>query len=422
MAEADPISRLAHRDDEEPIAIPVTWYRGGTSKVFFVEREHVADMSRDELYRWMRGMFGSPDRRQIDGVGGADQVTSKFAILGPPTKPGADIDYAFFQVGIDSEMVATDLNCGNVTAAVGLYAIDNGYVPATDGTATVRIHNVNDGKTFYAELEVRGGRAVRTGSFHCEGVPGTGAPIALDFREATGGRTGKLLPTGNLRDRFTVPGYGEVEASIIDIANLIAFVPASAFGLQGNENPSDLQSKPGLQEAIEYLRGAVAHRLGLASSPEAGLTESPGTPFISLVSPSQDWRTFGYNVPRQADECDFMARGYSFQAFTRAYWGTGTITTGVAAALTGTTVNALARPEAIERGRFRIAHPSGTVEVVIALGEDEAGGPVVEKASFLRTARKIMDGTVYVSPEKVYAGDEADQAGGGQSDKLKVTA
>jgi 2-methylaconitate cis-trans-isomerase PrpF len=103
--------------------------------------------------------------------------------------------------------------------------------------------------------------------------------------------------------------------------------------------------------------------LGLASSPEAGIAESPGTPFVSLVSGSQDWRTFGYNVPRQADECDFMARGFSLHAFTKAYWGTGTITTGVAAALPGTTVHALARPEAIERGRFRIAHPSGTVEV-----------------------------------------------------------
>ena len=401
---ADPLTHIRQRDhdDEEPIAIPVTWYRGGTSKVFFVEREHVAGMSQDELYRWMRAMFGSPDRRQIDGVGGADQVTSKFAILGPPTRPNADIDYAFFQVGIDSEMVATDLNCGNVSAAVALYAIDNGYVRATDGTALVRIHNVNDGKTFYAELEVRGGRAVRRGAFHCEGVPGTGAPISLDFREATGGRTGKLLPTGNVRDRFTVPGYGAVEVSIVDIANLIAFVPASAFGLQGNEDPTLLQATPGLVDAVEYLRGAVAHRLGLASSPEAGISESPGTPFVSLVSGSQDWRTFGYNVRRHADECDFMARGFSLHAFTKAYWGTGTITTGVAAALPGTTVHALARPEAIERGRFRIAHPSGTVEVEIALGKHEAGGPVVRKASFLRTARKIMDGTVYVSRDKVY--------------------
>jgi hypothetical protein len=243
---ADPLIRLRHldRDDEEPIAIPVTWYRGGTSKVFFVERKHVAGMAQDELYRWMRAMFGSPDLRQIDGVGGADQVTSKFAILGPPTRPNADIDYAFFQVGIDSEMVATDLNCGNVSAAVALYAIDNDYVRASDGIAMVRIHNVNDGKTFYAELEVRGGRAVRRGAFHCEGVPGTGAPISLDFREATGWRTGKLLPTGNVRDRFTVPGYGEVEVSIVDIANLIAFVPASAFGLRGNEDPTVLQATP----------------------------------------------------------------------------------------------------------------------------------------------------------------------------------
>ncbi len=390
-----------HLDDEDLIATPVTWYRGGTSKVFFVERAHVAGMPPDQLHRWIRAVFGSPDRRQIDGVGGADQVTSKFAILGPPSRPDADIDYAFYQVGIDSDIIATDLNCGNVSAAVALYAADRHYVVGSDGPVDVRIHNTNDGKMFYSSLGFRNGRAVRHGNFNCEGVPGTGAPIRLDFRDAAGGRTGTLLPTGNLRDRFEVPGYGAVEVSVLDIANLIAFAPAAAFGLTGNEDPVLLQNTPGLVEAVEWLRGAVAQRLGLATSPGEAKVQSPGTPFVALMSGPQDWATFGYNLPRRAEECDLTGRGFTVQAFTKAYWGTGSVCTGVAAAIAGTVVNDLVRPASVARGRYRIAHPSGTIEVEIAIGTNDAGGIEVTRAALLRTARKLMDGTVYVPRDRV---------------------
>jgi methylitaconate Delta-isomerase len=383
-------------EQDDLLVVPVTWYRGGTSKVFFVERNRIDCMSPIQLHRWIRAVFGSPDRRQIDGVGGADQVTSKFAILGPPTRQDADIDYSFFQVGIDSEIVATDLNCGNVSAAVALYAVDQGYVSRRNGWVEVRIHNTNDGRIFHSSLEVREGKAVTVGTFNCEGVPGTGAPISLDFREAVGGRTGKLLPTGNVRDRFNIPGFGEVEASVVDIANLIA-----AFNLRGNEDPLVLQNTPGLVDAVELLRGAVAQRLGLATSPAEARIQSPGTPFVSLVSGPQDWATFGYAVPRRADECDLTGRGFTVQAFTKAYWGTGSVCTGVAAAIPGTVVNDVVRPTAVTEGRFRIAHPSGTINVDIQIDTTSIGEPRVSKAALLRSARKLMGGQVYVPVDRV---------------------
>jgi len=387
---------------DEQFVVPASWYRGGTSKLFIVERSDVGTLSEEQLTSWILGLFGSPDSRQIDGVGGADQVTSKFALIGAPTKPQTDLDYTFCQVGIDTPVVSNDLNCGNVTAAVALYALDRGYVAPADGQVVVRIHNTNDGATFYANLEVRDGHAVRTGDFVCDGVPGSGAPIGLDLREAVGGRTGKLLPTGNERDRFEVPGYGIIETTVVDIANLIAFAPASAFGLSGNENPDELQSKPGLRAAVEHLRGAVAHTLGLARSAESAAQDAPATPFVSLVSAPQDWTTYGYRVGRSADECDIMARGYSLGAFTKAYWGTGTVTTGVAALLPDTVVHDLVRSSARATGRVRVAHPSGTNEVEVEIGADEASGDTrVDRARLFRTARKIMDGLVYVPIERV---------------------
>ena len=290
-----------------------------------------------------------------------------------------------------------------MTAAVALYAIDRGYASAAqDGFVDVRIHNCNDGKLFYSRLEVRDGKPVTTGTFVCEGVPGTGAPINIDLRDAAGGRTGKLFPTGNLRDRFEVPGFGEVEVSIVDIANLIAYAPASAFGLAGNEDPVVMQNTPGLADAVEWLRGAVATRLGMATSPAEALVQAPATPFVALMSAAQDWTTFGYGMPRRADECDLMGRGYSLAAFTKAYWGTGSVCTGVVAATPGTVVNDMVRPSALESGVFRIAHPSGVITVDIAVDQAVDGQAVVRKAALLRTARRIMLGNVEVPAERVF--------------------
>lgn len=375
---------------------PAAWYRGGTSKALFVLREELPESAKSDLDGWIRAVFGSPDRRQIDGIGGADLATSKFALIGKPTHAQAHVDYSFYQVGIDSAIVATDLNCGNISAAVAPFAIERGLVKPGNGEQTVVIHNTNDGTLFHVTLEVRGGRAVTGGEFRCEGVPGTGAPIRLDFRDTVGGHTGKLLPTGNVRDTVEVAGLGRVEVTIVDIANLIVYARASDFGLKGNEDPLEIQSDVQLMQAVERLRGAVAFRLGLVDDAADATLKSPGAPFVSLVSKPQEWITYDERKLRPADDCDLTARGFTMQLAHKAYWGTGSVCTGVAAALPGSVVHEVTRKRAVESRFFRIAHPVGTVDVSIELAKaQEGGGYEVSKAQLFRTARKLMDGLVF---------------------------
>ena len=177
---------------------------------------------------------------------------------------------------------------------------------------------------------------------------------------------------------------------------------AAAFGLQGNEDPVAMQNTPGLADGVEWLRGAVAQKLGLATSPAEAIVQSPGTPFVALMSPAQDWTTSGYGVPRQSEECDVMGRGFTVQAFTKAYWGTDSVCTGVDAATPGTIVNDLVRPEAAESGVFRIAHPSGIINVEVELDDGASGDARVRKAALLRTARRIMLGSVEVPANRVF--------------------
>lgn len=381
----------------QQIGTPATLYRGGTSKALFVLTSDLPYAGGEALHEWIRAAYGSPDRRQIDGIGGADLTTSKFVAVGPSTHPVADVDYSFFQVGIDNAIVATDLNCGNISAAVVPFAVEKGLVSLPDGIHTVTIHNTNDGKLFYATVKISAGAVDLSGDFHNEGVPGTGYPIALDFRDSVGGRTGSLLPTGNVVDTFEVEGLGQVDCSVVDIANLIAYAPAAAFGLTGTEDPMAIQHDTALMRRVELLRGAVATRLGLAANAEEAHLTSPGTPFISLVSPAADWAAFGTGNTRKASECDLVARGFTVGLAHKAYWGTGSICTGVAAVLPGSVVNQVTRPEAAAQGRVRIGHPSGVVEVEV---EVDPTSLTVTKGALVRTARKIMDGTVYVPAQR----------------------
>ncbi|CAN5410132.1 PrpF domain-containing protein [soil metagenome] len=381
------------------IGTAATLYRGGTSKALFVRRADLPfPVGHHALASWIRAAYGSPDRRQIDGIGGADLTTSKFVVVGPPTRDDADVDYSFFQVGIDNAIIATDLNCGNISAAVVPFAVDAGLLELADGQSTVTIHNTNDGKLFYATVEVTDGVVQLGGDFENEGVPGTGFPIALDFRDSVGGRTGELLPTGSVRDTFTVDGLGEVDCTVVDIANLIVFAPASAFGLTGTEDPATIANDAKLLRHVELLRGAVATKLGFAASPEDAATSSPGTPFVSLVAPAATWAAFGTGQIRHADECDLLARGFTMGLVHKAYWGTGSICTGVAAVLPGSVVHEVTNHRAADSGRVRIGHPSGVVEVQVDVNPTTLA---VTRGALLRTARKIMDGTVYVPADKI---------------------
>ncbi|MBN2552503.1 MAG: 3-methylitaconate isomerase, partial [Spirochaetales bacterium] len=239
--------------------------RGGTSKaVFLMAHDLPGDpRSRDAV---IRAIFGSPDVRQIDGLGGADVLTSKLAIIAPPSRADADVDYTFAQVSFDTDVVDFNSNCGNISSAVGPFAIDTGLVRPADPLTTVRIHQTNTGKLLVAEVPVKRGKAAVEGELHIDGVPGTGAKITLDFSGMAGSLTGRLLPTGSVTDQIVLADGREYTVSVVDVAIPVVFLAAAELGIEGTETPREIEGNPDLMDTLEEIRGTVAQRIGLVSS------------------------------------------------------------------------------------------------------------------------------------------------------------
>jgi 2-methylaconitate cis-trans-isomerase PrpF len=374
---------------------PAALYRGGTSKALMVRSDQLPTQDKAELQDWLLAVFGSPDVRQIDGIGGADVLTSKFAHVGLSRRSDADIDYTFAQVGTDRRWVGWQIMCGNIITAAAPFAMDAGLIEAVATTTKVRIHNVNTGKIVVATVEVTKGVPSTTGSMHIDGVPGTGSPIYLDFTNAVGARTGKLLPTGNRKDRIDVPGMGPLEYSVLDITGTTVFVKASSFGITETEDPMHMLADPELALQAEWLRGTVATQLGLASSPAAASRDFQ-SPFLIFVGEPADSFIYGTTTLNPASNCDFVGRRPGHKAFP----GTGSIPAAVAAALEGTVVHEVTRETAHDHGSYRIGHPSGTIAVDVEL--DQSGTEVdVRKASLVRTARRLFQGTVYAESSRL---------------------
>lgn len=356
--------------------------RGGSSKGVFLRRDDVPD-DDDARRALLLALFGSPDRRQIDGLGGADLLTSKCAIIGPPTRPDADLDYTFAQIGIEDPVVSYDVNCGNISAAVGVYAIEEGYVAPREPRTLVRVHNTNTGKILRIHVPVADGAPLVEGDCRIDGVPGTGAPIAMDFSGTAGAATGRLLPTGSVRDRVHVPSLArEVDVSVVDLANLCAFIDARGLGLTGAEPPGALA--PPIWDALEEIRQAAAGRAGISSS---------RLPFQVLVGAPRSYATFTGGEPVDAAGIDLVARGTIDRTMHKAYSGTGGACLAVAARIPGTVVHGLSA--ARSAGRVTIGHPSGTLPIDVDVVRDGAGWAVRE-VSFLRTARRLMEGYAFV--------------------------
>jgi 2-methylaconitate cis-trans-isomerase PrpF len=356
--------------------------RGGTSKgVFFMDEDLPADPAARE--RVLLAAMGSPDPRQIDGLGGADNLTSKIVIIAKSRRDDADIDYTFGQVGIDLAYVSYSANCGNLSAAVGVYAIQNGLIPAREPMTTVRIYNTNSRQILISHIPVRGGRVAVGGDCVIAGVPGSGAEILLDFARTAGASTGRLLPSGRVMDQLDVPELGKTLAvSIIDVAKVTVYFEAAALGLHGGESPAEFT--PEILDRFWAVRNAAARHVGLA--PESRL------PHPVAVAPPCDYRNFmnGETVPAAA--MSFAARrvGGPPPRLHKAFAATGAVCTAVAALLPGTVVHRVARP--CSDDVVRIGHPTGVFPVRARL---DAGGAILE-AAYSRTARRILDGTVYV--------------------------
>jgi methylitaconate Delta-isomerase len=372
--------------------IPCAIYRGGTSKpIFFMEDDLPRDQKkRDQI---VLEAFGSPDLRQIDGLGGADPLTSKVAYIGAPTVPGTDLNYTFGYVGIAHPVIDYSGNCGNTSAAVGPFALLRGLIQPVEPITKVRIYNSNTKKTILAEFQVRDGQFVSEGDFKIDGVPGTGSKILLDFIGSGGSVTGKLLPTGKVREEIRFPTLGTLEVSMVDAANPFVFVRASDLGLRGNENIDEFGNNEVILKKCEEIRSVVAEIMGIAKREEA-TTKSPGVPKIAVIAgPS------AYNTPRgkvDASQVDIVARMTALQKLHKAYAVTGAVCLGAAAKIDGSIVNEIYRKvQPTNPPAVRIGHPTGTLQVEIGL-EKQNGSLELSKAALARTARLLMEGSVYV--------------------------
>lgn len=372
--------------------------RGGTSKAVFMMRN---ELPRDpeQRDRVIRAVFGSPDPRQIDGLGGADVLTSKFAMIGPPTRPDADVDYTFAQVSFDTDFVDYGGNCGNISSAVGPFAIDEGLVEAVEPVTTVRIHQTNTHCILTAYVPVKDGKAQVLGDCRIDGVPGTGARILLDFSDTAGSTTGKVLPTGHPTDRITVDGE-EYEISIVDAGNVVVFLEAARLGLTGTESCAQIEKDPALMARIEAIRAHAAVLAGMARTPQEATEKSAYVPFFSLVSPAQSYWSVTSGIQVEREQIDLTARLYFMGHMHKAYPGTGSVATGAAARIPGTLVDRQLTARGRENGVLRIGHPGG-VMCCDAVAEEGPEGRRFTRLAYERTARRILEGTCYVRNDRL---------------------
>lgn len=371
--------------------VPCTIMRGGTSKgIFFMENQLPSDpKERDAL---VCAIMGSPDIRQIDGLGGADTLTSKLAILGPPSVPDADVDYTFGQVSLTDAFVDYGGNCGNISSAVGPYAIDKGLVRAVEPVTEVRIHMTNTGKRLVARVPVTAGKARVRGDLHIDGVPGTGAAIVLDWSGAVAGCTGRLLPTGQATDTLEIDG-ASYTVSVVDAGNIVIFIPAEDFHLTGSESPSQIDADTVLMGRIERIRGEVCVKIGLVPHWEDAAIQTPFQPFFCIVSPPQPYETIS-GTPVHTEEIDMTARLLFMLKMHKAYPVTGTIATGAAARIAGSVVWQCLSQQARASSVLRIGHPAGVISMTAVVGAAEG---TFSKLETERTARMLMDGFVFVT-------------------------
>lgn len=367
--------------------IPCVYMRGGTSKaVIFHEKDLPTDQSKwDEIFL---KVMGTPDVKQIDGMGGTVSSTSKIAIVSPCEREDADVNYTFRQVDIVIANVDKKANCGNISSAIGPFAIDEGLVAAVEPITVVRVLNTNTNKIIEEHVRVRNGRAMVHGEEQIKGVPGTGSRIDMYFLKPSGAVTGKLLPTGNKKDILEIPEYGKIEVSIVDCSNTIVFIRAQDLGIKGTEL-TELNANKNVMEHIERIRCMAALKCGFVEKWEDARTKSTSLPKVSIVSAPQEYIDMDKNYTA-AESMDVCVRAISVGALHKAYPITVSIGTGAAALLEGTLVNEIVKPKASQRF-VRLGHASGVTEVDIEMKADE-----VVKGGVSRTARRIMDGYIYI--------------------------
>lgn len=379
------------------LTVPAAFYRGGTSRAVLFREADLAQYDDTAQRAIVLAALGSPDPygREIDGLGGGISSLSKVAIVGlagPET--AADVTFRFGQVDVEHPVVEFLGTCGNISAAVGPFAIDEGMVEAREPVTTVRVLSVNTGQRYLCHVPVRDGRAEVEGEYAIDGVPGTAARIALEFLEPGGSLGHGVLPTGQVREEIVLADGRRVVVSIVDAANPMVFVRAADLGATATERPEKIDANGPLHARLEEIRDHAAVRLGLAPDPATAHESAKAIPKVVMVAPPAGYRTTG-GVELPAERIDLTARMLSMGKCHRTLAGTAAICTAVAAAIEGTVVHEVTRSGAGAAGEVRIGHGAGVLDIGVKAERRPEGWHVVSVSTF-RTARRIMDGRVYV--------------------------
>jgi len=383
------------------LKLPAVFMRGGTSNAIVF---HAKDLPRDRA-QWdeiFLAAIGSPDPygRQLDGMGGGVSSLSKVCVVGPSSRPDADIDYTFAQIQVKEAKVDYSANCGNMSSAMGPFAVDEGIFKISGKEALVRVHNTNTQKIIQSRFVLDDGLSAVDGDLAIPGVAGTGSPVRLEFLEPGGATTGKLLPTGNVIDMLDVPGVGKISVSMIDAANAAVYVNAADIGLTGTELPDQLEANADAMRKLAAIRIAASVAMGIAPNAEEAAKKA-AVPFVGFVSAPQTSKTLtGETV--NADDSDVTARMLSNGQPHRALPLTISLCLAVAARLDGSVVSLAARKGGNAEAPIRIAMPSGILTVAATVHR-KSGEWHAEQGAFYRTQRRLFEGYVYVRASRVPA-------------------
>ena len=372
--------------------IKATYYRGGTSKGVFFQKKDLPTSDQNKLNELFLKVIGSPDtnQRQLNGMGGGVSSVSKCVIISPSERDDADIDYNFIQIAIDKPIAEWNNNCGNLSGAVGPYAVQEGIIKPKEGENLVRIYQVNTDKIIHSTFQVKDGKPLIEGDYSIAGVHGSGSKVRLDYIEPGGSGTGKLLPTGNVIDEIEIKDYGKIKVSIVDAATPLVYLLAEDIGLKGTETPDELDAKTDKMNLIQKIRRKSAHIIGLSNSEN----EAPmNTPRIGIVTSPKDYVSLDKTKISSNDQ-DITTRMFSMEKTHKAKMGTEGVNIGVAAAIDGTIPNKVKRKNS-DPLELRAGNPSG-IMTAGAIIENKNGKPFAKSAIFFRTFRPLMRGEVLV--------------------------